>query len=150
METPTININKQIRKYEEKSDVIFHDINDFLDFSNKVKKNIDALIKLGESINNSAFKQIESIYSCTVKGEKEYKAVAILMAILVGKSKAYHDLFANHGLYKESLKSTLEKFSIVISEMKEASEDIFTNIELKHDREWKEINNDLESNLLLL
>jgi hypothetical protein len=34
--------------------------------------------------------------------------------------------------------------------MKEASEDIFTNIELKHDREWEEINNDLESNLLLL
>lgn len=150
METPTLNINKQIRKYEEKSDVIFHDIDFFLDVSNKVKKNIETLIKLGESINDSAFKQISNIHTCPTEIEKDYKAVAGLMTILVGKSNAYHDLFANHGFYKESLKTTLDKFSIVISEMKEAAEDIFTNIELKHDQEWNELNNDLESNLLYL
>lgn len=150
MVTSTAHINKKIREYEEKSDVIFKDINEFLDQSNAVKKNIEALIKLGDSINNSAFKQIGNIYSCTVETEGDYKAVAALMTILVGKSKAYHEVFANHSFYKESLKSTLDRFAIVISEMKEAAEDIFSNLELKQDKEWEDLNNDLDQKLRLL
>jgi hypothetical protein len=148
--TSTAHINKKIREYEEKSDVIFKDINEFLDQSNTVKKNIEALIKLGDSINNSAFKQIGNIYSCTFEMESDYKAVAALMIILVGKSKAYHEVFANHSFYKESLKSTLDRFAIVISEMKEAAEDIFSNLELKQDKEWEALNNDLDQKLRLL
>ncbi|MCF8410286.1 MAG: hypothetical protein K9G31_03240 [Crocinitomicaceae bacterium] len=150
METPTIKINKKIRKYEEKSDAIFHDINEFLDVSNKVKKNIETLIKLGEAINEIAFTQVGFIHSCSSNVEKDFKAVAGLMTILVGKSKAYHNLFADHGFYKESLKSTLEKFSVVISEMEEAAQDIFSTIDLKHDQEWNQINEDLDRSLELL
>lgn len=150
METPTFKISKKIRKYEEKSDVIFQDINDFLDVSNKVKRNIETLIRLGESINDSAFKQIGNIYSCPEEVEKEYQAAAVLMTILVEKSSAYHNLFSNHNFYKESLKSTLNKFSKVISEMKEVAEDIFTNLELKQDKEWEKLNEDLDSKIALL
>ena len=150
METPTFKISKKIRKYEEKSDVIFQDINDFLDVSNKVKRNIETLIRLGESINDSAFKQIGNIYSCSEEVEKEYQAAAVLMTILVEKSSVYHNLFSNHNFYKESLKSTLNKFSKVISEMKEVAEDIFTNLELKQDKEWEKLNEDLDSRIALL
>jgi hypothetical protein len=150
MATSTININRKIRKYEEKSDVIFQDINDFLDVSNKVKKNIEVLIKLGSSINNGAFSQIVNIYHCSEEQERDFKAIAVLMTLLVGKSQAYHDLFANHVFYKKSLKTTLEKFSIVVAEMKEVADDILTNLQLKYDKEWIDLGNDIEANIGLL
>jgi hypothetical protein len=147
METSTINISKKIQKYEEKSVVIFHDINDLLDSSNKVKKNVDTLIKLGESINDAAFKQITHLHSCSSENEKNFKHIAGLMLVLVDKSKDFHQVFANHDFYKTSLKSSLEKFELVISEMQEAAEDILSNLDLKHDKEWSEITADIETNL---
>lgn len=147
METTTQQISKKIKKYEEKSDVIFHDVNDFLDQSNKVKKNMDTLIKLGESINESAFQQITNIHGCSTEMEKNFKAVAALMLILVEKSKSHHRIFAKHEFYKESLKSTLAHFINVISEMEEAAEDILSSIDLKHDQEWKDLTSDLAYHL---
>jgi hypothetical protein len=147
METTTQQISKKIKKYKEKSDVIFLDVNDFLDQSNKVKKNMDTLIKLGESINESAFQQITNIHGCSTEMEKNFKAVAALMLILVEKSKSYHGIFAKHEFYKESLKSSLAHFMNVILEMEEAAEDILSNIDLNQDQEWSDLTNDLTEHL---
>lgn len=147
METSTINISKKIQKYEEKSVVIFQDINELLDSSNKVKRNIETLIKLGDSINEAAFKQITQVHSCSLENEKNFKHVAGLMLILVDKSREFHHVFSNHDFYKSSLKSSLEKFEVVISEMQEAAEDILSNLDLKQDSEWSEITTDIDANL---
>lgn len=147
METSTINISKKIQKYEEKSVVIFQDINELLDSSNKVKRNIETLIKLGDSINDAAFKQITHVHSCSLENEKNFKHVAGLMLVLVAKSREFHHVFANHDFYKSSLKSSLEKFEVVISEMQEAAEDILSNLDLKHDTEWADITVDIDANL---
>lgn len=89
METSTINISKKIQKYEEKSVVIFKDINELLDSSNTVKKNIETLIKLGDSINEAAFKQITHVHSCSSENEQNFKVVASLMLVLVDKSRDF-------------------------------------------------------------
>ena len=147
METSTINISKKIQKYEEKSDVIFQDINELLDSSNTVKKNIETLIKLGDSINEAAFKQITHLHNCSSENEKNFKVIASLMLVLVDKSRDFHQVFAKHDFYKSSLKSSLEKFEVVISEMQEAAEDILSNLDLKHDAEWVDLTIDIEANL---
>ncbi len=146
METATINISKKIQKYEEKSVVIFQDINELLDSSNKVKRSIETLIKLGNSINEAAFKQITDLHSCTFENEKNFKVIAGLMLVLVAKSREFHHVFANHDFFKSSLKSSLEKFELVISEMQEAAEDILSNLELKNDTEWADITTDIDVN----
>jgi len=139
METAVSKISKNIQKYEEQSGIISHDINELLDSSNKVKKHFEVLIKLGHEINNSAFAQISELSSCSPDQESVYKNIAALMLVLVEKSKEFHVVFATQEFFKVSLKSTLENFAAVISEMQEAAEDMLSSLALKHDDEWHSI-----------
>ena len=68
-----------------------------------------------------------------------YKNIAALMLVLFEKSKEFHAVFATQEFFKVSLKSKLENYTTVISEMQEVAEDLLSSIALKHDDEWHSI-----------